>query len=79
MASAAHCLVIDVRLGDITGIELSRQLASMGLQLPTIFITCVKDPYTERQVSELGHTVFLEKFRLAERLVPEVERLLGSV
>ena len=37
--TAASCLVIDINLGDITGVELGRQLSAMGIKLPIIFIS----------------------------------------
>jgi FixJ family two-component response regulator len=38
-ASKADCLIFDVRLPGMSGIELHRQLLARGCQVPVIFIT----------------------------------------
>ena len=35
----AFCLVLDIQLGDTSGIDLSRQLSKRGSSLPVIFMT----------------------------------------
>lgn len=37
------CLICDVQMPGITGIELQKYLASQGLQLPIIFVTATPD------------------------------------
>ena len=39
--SEAGCLVLDINLGGISGIELQRRLAAAGSRLPVIFMTAV--------------------------------------
>src|SRR5262245_4896177 len=38
-AGSAACLVLDIHLGGISGIELRRRLTASGSRLPVIFIT----------------------------------------
>ena len=35
----ATCLLVDIQLGDITGVELARQLTADGYKFPVIFMT----------------------------------------
>ena len=55
------CLIVDINLPDITGIELGRQLLAAGLRLPTIFISGSTDPSWRRQAIELGCVAYIEK------------------
>ena len=41
--SQATCLVVDIQLGDISGVELARQLAVDGIKYPIIFMTALDD------------------------------------
>jgi two-component system, LuxR family, response regulator FixJ len=60
-ASTPGCLVLDVRLPDMDGLTLQRELKSRGVQMPVVFITGHGDiPMAVRAVSE-GALDFLEK------------------
>ena len=43
MRSEASCLIVDIQLGDISGVELGRQLATTGFIIPIIFMTAADD------------------------------------
>src|SRR5687767_6061620 len=53
-ASQASCLVLDVHLPGLSGIDLRRQLTATGSKLPIIFITAVDDDATHAQAIETG-------------------------
>jgi FixJ family two-component response regulator len=55
------CLILDVNMPDMTGIELRRQLLNQGIHIPTIFITGVHDERAERYAESLGAEAFLYK------------------
>ena len=55
------CLIVDIDLPDISGIELVRQLLAGGLKLPAIFISGSTEPSWRRQAMELGCVACLEK------------------
>ena len=69
-AEKPACLVLDVFLSDITGIELSRQMLAAGIKVPTVFVSASKDQMSRRQAVELGCVAFLEK-PFAPRLLIE--------
>jgi FixJ family two-component response regulator len=55
------CLIVDINLPDITGIELARQLLAGGVKLPTIFISGSTDPSWRRKAIELGCVACIAK------------------
>jgi FixJ family two-component response regulator len=50
-----------MRMPHMTGLGLQRQLRSMGLDLPIIFITAYEDPDARAQALEAGAIAFLYK------------------
>jgi FixJ family two-component response regulator len=59
--SQATCLLVDIQLGDISGIELARQLAAGGFKFPIIFMTGLNDDVIRRQAADAGGIAFLQK------------------
>src|SRR5205807_9182398 len=59
--SGAMCLVLDIHLSGISGIELRRRLAASGSKLPIIFMTAVDDEAIQRQAMEGGCIAYLRK------------------
>jgi FixJ family two-component response regulator len=55
------CLILDVQMPGMGGIELQRQLISQGLSTPIIFITAFPDEGIRAQVLEAGAVCFLSK------------------
>ena len=72
------CLVLDIQLGDSSGIELGRRLSAMGCTLPIIFITGSQDKRLRRQAMALGCVAFLLKPLSADRLIEAITRAVGS-
>lgn len=59
--SEAGCLVLDVHLDGMSGIDLGRQLAVSGYALPVIFITASEDEDSEREATANGCVAYLRK------------------
>jgi len=55
------CLVLDVRMPEMSGLEVQERLAENGIQLPIIFITAHGDVPTCAQAIKAGAIEFLEK------------------
>jgi FixJ family two-component response regulator len=68
------CLLVDIELGDITGVELGRQLSAMGHAFPIIFMTGSYDARTQKQAQDFGCIAFLHKPFQAEQLIESVVR-----
>jgi FixJ family two-component response regulator len=60
-AAAADCLVVDIDLGGMSGIELRRRLADRGCAVPTIFMTALDDEATHARALEAGCIAYLLK------------------
>jgi len=52
------CLVLDIQLGGISGIELARRLVDVGVRTPIVFITAHDDPGARRAAEALGAAYF---------------------
>jgi FixJ family two-component response regulator len=57
----ADCLVTDVQMPGMTGIELQAELNRRGCNLPTIFITAYPEKRLRRQAEAGGALCFLSK------------------
>ena len=57
----ATCLLLDIRLGEISGIELRRQLAASGSKCPVIFMTANDDEATRNEAMDAGCIAYLRK------------------
>ena len=77
MKSEAGCLVVDIHLGDITGVELGRHLLAMGLTFPFIFMTGSDDPTIRKQAMEFGCVAYLQKPFPPNQLVKAITEAIG--
>ena len=59
--SMPRCVILDVHLPGLSGIEVQRRLRSDRVQLPVVFITASDDPGLEREASESGGLRLLRK------------------
>ncbi len=55
------CIVLDVNMPTISGIELRRRLKAMGSTIRVIFITAVDTVAVRREAMDLGCAGFLHK------------------
>jgi FixJ family two-component response regulator len=58
---AIDCLVLDLRLTGMSGLELQDRLALEGWRVPIIFITAHDDPQIHEQAMRSGAACFLRK------------------
>ena len=72
----ANCLVIDVNLGDITGVELAHQLSADGLKWPIIFMSGHDDTAIKNQASAFGPIAFLLKPFRAHDLIDAIKKAI---
>jgi FixJ family two-component response regulator len=76
--SAATCLVVDIKLGNISGLDLVRQLAAAGIKLPVIFMTGCADEAIRSQATQLGCCIaYLKKPFAANLLIEGIIRAIG--
>jgi two-component system, LuxR family, response regulator FixJ len=55
------CLVCDVRMPGMNGLELHQKLIERGIKLPVIFITGYDTPETRRQAGKIGAFGYFRK------------------
>jgi FixJ family two-component response regulator len=60
-ARTAACLLFDIHLGGISGIELHRRLAGSGSTCPVIFMTAIDDDFTRQEAMNAGCVAYLKK------------------
>jgi FixJ family two-component response regulator len=60
-AGIATCMLLDIHLGGISGIELRRRLAASGSRSPVIFMTAIDDDATRNEAMAAGCVAYLKK------------------
>jgi FixJ family two-component response regulator len=75
---AAACLIVDVRMPRMSGLELQRQLPTARCPTPIIFITAHRDEEARAQALRAGAVAFLYKPFSDEILLKAVESALPS-
>jgi len=60
-ARETACLILDVRMPGMNGLELQRQMVAANWQIPIIFITSHTDDEARAQALEAGAVAFLYK------------------
>jgi FixJ family two-component response regulator len=77
VSKAASCLVVDIGLRGMSGIELKRQMIRHGVTTPIIFITALDDQTTIAEAKQVGCVTVLLKPFLAVDLVSALNRVLS--
>ncbi len=72
----ASCLVLDVRLPQMSGLDFQRQLAEIGLQIPIIFITAQGDIPMSVRALKSGAVEFLTKPFRDQDLLDAIQQAL---
>jgi FixJ family two-component response regulator len=70
----ADCLVLDVHLPDLSGLELQAKLTALGLDLPIVFITGRGDIPMSVKAMKAGALEFLTKPFDDQRLLDAIEQ-----
>ena len=68
------CLLLDIHLGGMSGIELRHRLTASGCQLPVIFMTAFDDEATRIQAQTAGCSAFLHKPFAADLLIGAIKQ-----
>jgi two-component system, LuxR family, response regulator FixJ len=76
--SAVGCLITDLRMPGMSGLELQRELAQRGADLPTIFITGHGDVPSAARAFRAGAFDFLEKPFSDQQLLDRVREAIGK-
>lgn len=75
---AFDCLVVDVQLAELSGIDLQQHLANSGGSLPMIFITANDDPAMRERAESLGCVAYLRKTASGQELLERIRSVLSK-
>lgn len=71
------CLIVDVRLPGMDGLQLQSKLAGAGRRIPIIFITAYDNHEPRRRGMQAGAVAFLAKPFTDQRLLQAIRSALG--
>ena len=77
-AETLGCLVLDIHLGKMSGIQLRRRLSETGFSLPVIFVTAVDDDLLEADARDAGCVAYLRKPFAARFLLSAIDEALAG-
>ena len=72
------CLVVDVRMPGMSGLQLQSHLAALGCNIPIIFITAYDDTASRKRALQAGAVAFLGKPFTDEILLQTIRSTLRS-
>ena len=69
------CLVLDIQLGGMSGIEVAERLVATGQRTPIIFITAHDDPDARSTAEALGCVAYFRKMDSAKEVLETIRRI----
>ena len=69
------CLLLDIQLGGMSGIQLSQQLLAEGGTTPFIFITAHDDPEARAEAEAAGCAAYFRKTDSGAQVLDAIRRL----
>jgi len=75
---AEGCVLVDIQLAGMSGIDLQRRMLSEQRRMPVIAMSGLHDPEIEAEAINLGATTFLRKPFDAQALLSAIERARAS-
>ncbi|OZG72905.1 DNA-binding response regulator [Hahella sp. CCB-MM4] len=76
VVSLSGCLILDIRMPGMTGMELHKKLLEMGCAIPVIFVTGHGDVAMAVEAMKLGAVDFVQKPYREEDLLDKVKQAL---
>jgi FixJ family two-component response regulator len=76
--SDSACIVADVQMPGISGIELQQALTARGLKIPMVFITAYPDERVRAKALDGGAICFLNKPFDGPSIIGCIERALNT-
>jgi FixJ family two-component response regulator len=73
-ATQVDCLLLDIHLGGVSGIELRRRLKDSRPMLPVIFMTALDDEAKHEQALKAGCVALLRKPFQAGQLIDAIKK-----
>jgi len=73
-----RCLLIDIHLGEVSGIDLHRHLLAQGDSTPVIYITAHDEPELRAEAQSVGCAGFFFKNDAGSTIVAALRQVTGS-
>jgi FixJ family two-component response regulator len=77
-AAEAGCFVFDIQLSGLSGFDLHRRLAGIGMKAPVIFITAYDQPSSRAEAAALGAAGYFSKPFPGRELVDAIGRAMST-
>jgi FixJ family two-component response regulator len=61
LSTMPDCLIVDVNMPEMTGLDLQRELLKLGVHVPTVVITAIEDESVAADAKSLDAEAFLTK------------------
>ena len=74
----AFCVILDINLNDVSGIEVRHRLKAAGISVPVIYITANDNHVVRTTAIASGCIAFLTKPFSAKSLIDPIERALAG-
>ncbi len=72
VGAQVDCLLLDIHLGGMSGIDLNRHLKAEGSRLPVIFMTALDDEVARQEALSVGCVACLRKPFAARQLMDAI-------
>lgn len=72
-----ECLILDVRLPRMSGLELGRRLAAVNVLTPTVYLTAHDEPAVRAEALALGCAGFFRKTDAGSEVLAVISRAIG--
>lgn len=72
------CLVLDIQLGGMSGLELARRLTAVKDSTPVIFITAHDEPEVRAQALACGCAGYFRKTDPGQKVLETIRRATGA-
>jgi FixJ family two-component response regulator len=72
------CLVFDIQLGGMSGIELAQEIVAKGVQTPFIFITVHDEPEIRASAEAAGCAAYFNKTDSGSEVLEAIRRLANQ-
>jgi FixJ family two-component response regulator len=73
-----NCLIVDLRMNDMTGLQLLHSLAGMGLRIPAIVATADDEPGMRHRCKLAGAVAFLVKPVMSDPLLNAIKTAMSA-
>ena len=69
------CLLVDVQMGGMSGIDMHGKLVEQGVRTPVIYLTAFDDPLARARASEIGCAGYFRKTDAGSEILATLRRV----